>query len=155
MTNYYLDPDRGGSVIAELTGTTAIDDSVQTETTPYSILSITAPADTPVEACEVQIDLAKATTGFATVESTATIQFAVARKVDGTNYRREAYQEAALSGTLAAGRMAKVNVGSIAQGEEVRIYVVLSADATADINLPYRVLYKSDGTPTVTPVVAG
>lgn len=138
-----------------VTGTTDIDDSVQTESTPYAILTIAADAYNAVDDVEVQIDLAKATTGYAAVESTATIQFAVARKVDGTNYRREAYNEAALSGTNAANRMQKINVGKIAAGETVAIYLVMSADATSDMELPYKVIYRGNVAPTVTPVEAG
>lgn len=137
-----------------LTGTTDIDDSAQTESTPYSILTIAANAYSAVEDVEVQIDLALATTGYAAVESTATIQLAVARKVDGTNYRREAYVEAALSGTNAAGRMQKITVGKIAAGETVAIYAVMSADATSDMELPYKVIYRGNVAPTVTAVAA-
>lgn len=137
-----------------LTGTTDIDDSIQTETTPWVILTIAADAYNSMEDVEVQIDLAKATTGYAAVESTATIQLAVARAVDGTNYRREAYVEAALSGTLAANRMQKLNVGKIAAGESVRVYAVMSADATSDMELPYKIIYRGLVAPTVTAVAA-
>lgn len=137
-----------------LTGTTDIDDSVQTESTPWSILTIAADAYNALQDVEVQIDLAKATTGYAAVESSATIQLAVARKVDGTNYRREAYVEAALSGTNAAGRMQKIPVGKIAAGETVAIYAVMSADATSDMELPYKVIYRGLVAPTVTAVAA-
>lgn len=137
-----------------LTGTTDIDDSAQTETTPWPILTIAADAYNSLEDVEVQIDLAKATTGFAAVESTATIQLAVARRVDGTNWRREAYVEAALSGTNAANRMQKIPVGKIAAGESVRIYAVMSADATADMELPYKIVYRGLVAPTVTEVAA-
>lgn len=138
-----------------LTGTTGIDDSVQTETTPWAILTIAADTYTELNDVEVQVDLAKASTGYAAVESTATIQLAVARKVDGTNYRREAYVEAALSGTLAAGRMQKIPVGRIAAGETIQIHAVMSADATSDMVLPYKVIYRGLVAPTVTPVVNG
>lgn len=137
-----------------LTGTTDIDDSAQTETTPWPILTIAADAYGSLDDVEVHIDLAKATTGYAAVESTATIQLAVARAVDGTNWRREAYVEAALSGTNAAGRMQKLTVGKIAAGEAVRIYAVMSADATGDMELPYAVIYKGLSAPTITPVAA-
>lgn len=137
-----------------LTGTTDIDDSAQTETTAWSILTIAADAYSAVDDVEVQIDLAKATTGYATVESTATIQLCVARKVDGTNYRREAYVEAALSGTNAAARMQKIPVGKIAAGETIAIYAVMSADATSDMELPYKVIYRGNVAPTVTAVAA-
>ena len=136
------------------TGTTQIDDSAQTETTAYNILEIAAASGSPLSEVEVHFDLAKATTGFAAVETAVTVQFAVARKVDGTNWRREAYQEAALSGTNAALRMAKINVGGVGSAEAVRIYAVFSADVTADMDIPYAVLYKAMSAPTITPVVA-
>lgn len=158
----YLDPEVGGLVpIREyvepvfVSGTTDIDDSVQTETTPYNILTIAPAAGSPLTDVEVWIDLAKATTGFAAVESTATIQLAVARKVDGTNWRREAYNEAALSGTNAAGRCQKLTVGNVGVNEQVAIFAVFSADVTADMELPYVVGYKGLNAPTITPVAAG
>jgi hypothetical protein len=137
-----------------ITGTTDIDDSAQTESTPYAILTIAADAYNSLEDVEVQIDLAKATTGFAAVESSATIVIAVARKVDGTNYRREAGVEAALSGTNAATRMQKVPVGKIAAGETVQIFITMSADATSDMELPYKIIYRGLVAPTVTEVAA-
>ncbi len=140
-----------------LSGTTDIDDSVQTETTPWTILTIAAAAGVAgdLHDVEVWIDLAKATTGYAAVETSATIQFGVARQVDGTNWRREAYVEAALSGTNAAGRMQKIPVGRIPAGQSVRIMAVMSADATSDMELPYQVIYRGLAAPTVTPIVAG
>jgi hypothetical protein len=137
-----------------LTGTTDIDDSAQTETTPWTILTVAAPARGGLHDVEVWIDLAKATTGYAAVESSATIQLAAARQVDGTNWRREAYVEAALSGTNAANRMQKIPVGSIPAGQSVRIMAVMSADATSDMELPYQVIYRGE-LPTVTAVAAG
>lgn len=137
-----------------ITGTTDIDDSAQTETTSYAILTIAPMAQCPLLDVEVWFDLAKATTGYATVESTATIVFAVARKVDGTNWRREAIQEAALSGTLAASRMAKVIVGAVSVDAQARIQITLSADATADMEIPYVLAYKGLAAPTLTEVAA-
>jgi len=151
----YLDPDRGGMVLSVLTGVTDIDDSAQTESTAYNILEIAPVAGSPLVDCVVLFDLALATTGFAAVESSVTVQFAVARKVDGTNWRREAYQEAALSGTNAAGRMAKITVGGVNATQGCRIYAVFSADVTSDMEIPYAVYYHADDAPTVTPVVAG
>lgn len=151
----YLDKTLAGLLPAFISGVTDIDDSAQTETTPYSILTIAAPADAPLADVIVYLDLAKATTGFAAVESSATVQFAVARKVDGTNFRREAYNEAALSGTNAANRCQRINVGPLAAGETVAIYAVFSADVTADMEIPYQVSYRGQSAPTVTPVAAG
>jgi hypothetical protein len=135
-----------------LTGTTDIDDSVQTETTAWPILTITPAAGAPLIDVEIVIDLAKATTGYAAVESTATIQFA--RKVDGTNWRREAYNAAALSGTNAANRCQRLVAGSVGVTEELRVYAVMSADATSDMELPYVIHYKGTTAPTVTEVAA-
>ena len=131
------------------TGTITITDARQTESTPFSILTITPAAGAPLKDVEVWLDLAKASTGFAAVETSITAQFAPARKVDGTNYRREAYQEAALSGTLAAGRMAKITFGTISVTELAKLYAVFSADITGDIEIPYAVAYKGMAAPTI------
>lgn len=138
-----------------LTGTTDIDDSVQTESTAFPILTIAPAPGAPMMDVEVWLDLAKATTGFGAVESTVTVQFAIARKVDGTNWRREAYAEAALSGTNAANRMAKLNLGDVTVDQQAAIYAVFSGDVTADMEIPYVVKYRSVIDPTVTPVAAG
>lgn len=138
-----------------ITGTTDIDDSVQTESTAFPILTIAPAAGAPLVDCEIIIDLAKATTGFAAVETSVTIQLALARKIDGTNWRREAYQEAALSGTLAANRCQRLNAGTVGVTEQLRVYALFSGDVTADMELPYVVHYKASAAPTVTPVEAG
>lgn len=138
---------------ASVSGETDIDDSEQTETTPWVLLTIAPAAE--IFDCYVDIDLHKATTGYGAVESTATIQFFVARQVDGTNWRRQAANEAALTGTLAANRMQRIPVGPIKANDTVRIYAVLSGDATSDMELPYEVHYRSLSAPTVTPIAAG
>lgn len=137
------------------TFTTDIDDSAQTESTPFVVLTIAPAAGAPLADVEVVFDLAKATTGFGAVESTATIQFAVERKVDGTNWRREAYVEAALSGTNAASRAAKIPVGAVGVTEQARIVAVMSADATSDMEIPGYVAYKGIAAPTITAIAAG
>lgn len=138
-----------------VTGETDIDDSVQTETTAWELLRIAPVVGSPLLDCVVWIDLAKATTGFAAVESSATITFHVTRSVDGTNYRRAAANEAALSGTNAATRMQVIPVGYVAYEYPVRIYAVMSGDATADMELPYVVGYRGLQAPTITAVAAG
>lgn len=152
-----LNPDVGYRQLRPgvIAGTTDVDDSVQTETTPYAILTIAPAAGAPLVDVEIIIDLAKATTGFAAVESTATIQLALARKVDGTNWRREAYNEAALSGTNAAGRCQRLVAGTVGVTEQLAIFAVFSADVTGDMELPYVVHYKAPAAPTVTPIAAG
>lgn len=140
----------------KLTGTTDIDDSVQDESAAWFVLNTIAPAaDAPLRNCRIVFDLAKATTGYAAVESTATIQLRIARKIDGTNWRGQAAQEAALSGTLAAGRCQTLDIGPIGVGEQVRIEAIMSADATADMELPYVFYYEGEAAPTITDVAAG
>lgn len=137
-------------------GTTDIDDSVQTETTAYPILTIAPAAGSPLVACEVWLDLAKATTGFGPVETSITATFAVARKVDGTNWRRQVINEAALSGTLAALRMQRIDCGMVTVTEGARIEVTFSSDVTADMEIPYAVVYRTAlAAPTITDVAAG
>ena len=131
------------------TGTIAITDASQTESTPFAILTIAPAAGAPLADVEVWIDLAKATTGFGAVETSITVQLAVARKVDGTNWRREAYQEAALSGTNAALRMARINVGAVGVTEQARIEAVFSADVTSNLSLPYAAAYRGMAAPTL------
>lgn len=149
-----------GSVVIPLeptvvTGVTGLDDSVQTETTAWPILTIVPAAGAPLMACKVVIDLNKATDGFGAVETSATIAFSIGRKVDGTNWRFSA-ATATTTGTVAAtGRSVEIDVGDVGVTEQCRIYAVMSGDATADMNLPYMVSYRSRGTATVTPVVNG
>lgn len=138
-----------------VTGTTDIDDSVQTESTAFPILTIAPATGYPLVACEVWLDLAKATTGFGAVESSVTVTFAVARKVDGTNWRRQAIVEAALSGTLAAARMQRIDLGVVTVTEAAAIYATFSADVTSDMEIPYAVVYRGLAAPTITDVAAG
>ena len=138
-----------------ITGTTDIDDSVQTASTAFNILTIAPAAGAPLADVEIVLDLAKATSGFAAVESSVTVQFALARKVDGTNWRREAYQEAALSGTNAAARCQRLQAGSVGVTEQLAVFALFSGDVTADMEIPYAINYKGLAAPTVTPVAAG
>ena len=137
------------------TGTTDIDDSAQTETTAFAVLTIAPATGAPLSDVRVVLDLAKATTGFAAVESTVTVQFAVERKVDGTNWRRAAYNEAALSGTNAAGRSQEIVVGDVGVTEGARIVALFSADVTADMEIPWAASYKARSAATFTSVAAG
>jgi len=139
--------------IRTLTGETDIDISAGDYTAFLPLLTITPDSGRALRDVTVFLDLAKATTGFAAGHSTETIQFAVSRKVDGTNWRREASVPAtALTGTLAALRMQKIAVGDVNSGESVRIEVILSAEA-ADTEFPYVITYQGED-PTVTAVAA-
>lgn len=140
------------AALPSLTGVTDIDDSVQDESTGWFVL-LTIEPTAPLRSVKVILDLAKATTGFAAVESTATISFAVSRKVDGTNWRRNT-PTSALSGTNAAARSIELDVGPVSAAEDVRIEALMSADATGDMEIPYVVYYEGSIAPTVTAVAA-
>ena len=135
-------------------GTTDIDDSAQTENTAWFPILTIAPEPGGIRDCVVYFDMAKATTGYGVVESTATIQFRVARKVDETNWRGGT-ATAAVSGTNYAGRLQEVTVGNVDEGHDARIEIIMSADATSDIELPYVGYYEGPIAPTVTAVAAG
>lgn len=137
-----------------LSGTTDVDDSAQTETSSFALLTIAPGAGSPLEDCIVDFDLAKATTGFAAVESTVTVTFAVAHKVDGTNWRRRVIVEAALTGTLAAARMQRIPVGFVPVDAQARIEATFSSDVTSDMEIPYQVHYRGRQAPTITAVAA-
>lgn len=144
------------SAPAVATGEADIDDSVGAENTGWiALLTIAPAAGAPVYDARVVLDLAKATTGFAAVESTATIQFRIARKVDGTNWRGDTVSETtAISGTNAAGHSIEIKVGDVTVTEQARIELKMSADATADIEMPYAFIYKAMAAPTLTAVAA-
>lgn len=132
-----------------VTGTATITDASQTESTAFAILTIAPAVGSPLADVEVIFDLAKASTGFAAVETSVTVQLAISRKVDGTNWRREAYAEAALSGTNAALRAMRLQAGSVGVTEQMRIEAVFSTDVTSNILLPYVVNYKGLTAPTL------
>ena len=148
--------DRTTTAVA--TGTTGIDDSVQTETTAWPILTIAPATGAPLSHVKVVLDLNKATDGYGAVETTATIQFAIARMVDGTNWRIGTFNTA-VSGTNAAANtgysLQELDIGPVGVTEQVRVYAKMSADATLDMVLPYNVYYMGITAPTITPVVNG
>ncbi len=136
------------------TGTTDIDDSAQTESTAFHVIEIAPQTGCPLRDVTILLDLAKATTGIGAVESTVTFQYALARKVDGTNWRREAYVEAALSGTNSANRAQRLNAGIVSVGSGLRVYLLASGDVTADMEIPFEIQYCGELEPTVTVVAA-
>jgi hypothetical protein len=143
--------------IGKASGTTDIDDSVQDESSAWFVLLTIAPvAGGPLRDVRAMFDMAKAVTGFSVVESSATIQLRVARKIDGTNWRGNQFSETtALSGTNAAGQSIEIDLGQVDATEGARIEALMSADATADMEIPYVVYYEGPIAPTVTAVAAG
>ncbi len=137
-----------------ITGTTDIDDSVQTETTAWQVIEIAPQANCPLVGVTILLDLHKATTGIGAVESSITFQYALARKIDGTNWRREAFVEAALSGTNSSNRAQRLNAGAVSVDGGLRLYILASSDVTSDMEIPFEIQYFGELEPTVTLVAA-
>lgn len=142
------------AALPKFSGTTDIDDSAQTENTAWFVLLTIAPAaGAPIRDCRVFLDMHKATTGYGAVETSATIQFRVARKVDGTNWRGGT-PTSAISGTNYASRLQEIEIGNVDPTEGCRIEALMSADATGDMEIPYVGYYEGPVAPTVTEVAA-
>ena len=112
-----------------------------------------------IEDCYVHFDLNQATTGFGAVCTTETIALAVARKIDGTNYRIGGNtngddETPTMTGSVAAiNRGMGLHVGPIGPDEDCQIWVRLSAETGGDCALPYIVYYRGPA-PTITEVEA-
>lgn len=144
--------------IRSLIGEADIDVSVADYTAYILLMTIANEKRRILEDVDIWFDLDKATTGFADGYTTETLRLAVARKIDGTNYRvgTDAGEETtAITGTNAnalESRSAHLRIGAIGPTEDVQIFAVLSAEQ-ADVELPYVIYYRGQ-TPTVTPVAA-
>ena len=145
------------SVPAAETGETVIDEGDYDWTADYpALLTIAPAAGAPLTDVTVHLDMDKAATGFATVYAAETISLYVERKIDGTNWRREAIVEAALAGNSADYRDMKIVIGDIGVDEQARVTAALSAEVSgvAETDLPYAVYYKGLAAPTITPLTA-
>ena len=148
-SNYLL------SAPAIATGEADIDEDQADYTAFQTLVTIVPVATAPLSSAQIVFDLAKATTGFAAGHAAETLQFAVARKVDGTNWRTDAEQiTTAISGTNAALRSVTLTIGDVGISEEVRVMVVMSAENSVDIEMPFAFSYRAIAAPTVTPVAA-
>lgn len=115
--------------------------------TGYIELFTIDPGEQALEDVRVYLDLDKDTTGFGVVNTTETIQFAVARKVDGTNFRiavgADGLEETATTtGTIAGGQRAQVLHLGLVDGP-VQVLVRLSAETGGDCRIPFQINYKA------------
>jgi len=139
---------------------TDIDVSEADYTAYVLLLTIANPsAKNFIEDCYVHFDLNQATTGFGAVNTTETIALAVARKIDGTNYRIGGNtngddETPTMTGSVAAvNRGMGLHVGPIGPDEDCQIFVRLSAETGGDCAIPYVVYYRGPK-PTITEVEA-
>ncbi len=147
--------------IRVLTGEADIDITAKVYTGWVELMTIANVSNRYViEDAVLLLDLDKATTGFVTIHDSAeTVQFAIARKVDGTNYRRgigenlsPVGETTAVNATNAASGMIEIRIGHIAPNEDVQIQIILSAE-NADAEIPYSLTYRGPK-PTITAVAA-
>lgn len=142
------------------TGEADIDVSAADYTNYQALLTITPDSNHALEDVRVVLDLAKGTTGFAAGQTTQTVTFVVARKVDGTNWRRiKSTETTAISGTNSANTGAlcgamDIFIGDVGPTEAVRIEVKMSAENGVDVELPYVLTYKAGVAATLTAVAA-
>ena len=142
--------------VGEATGDADIDISEAVYTGFVNILTVTAPS-TGLQACRIDIDVNKATTGFDTIATAAdTIDIALVGQFDGTNYRN--MQNATQITANGDGSLehnedgVSFDLGPLGPNESLQVHVKLSAERD-DAELPYRVSYVGSA-PTITPVAA-
>lgn len=133
-----------------LTGELVIDESAADWSNYQNIITITPDSSSPLREVRLDLDLAKATTGFAAGYAAQTLTLQVYRKTDGTNWRGEAAQSA-LSGTNAAGRVFPLSIGIVGVADAVKVMAKLSAENGGSVisEIPYRIHYLAATAPTV------
>lgn len=140
------------------TGTAYINSASADYTAWTNLLEINPTADQALWDVVIVLDLDKATTGFAdsTGYDTETISFAIARKVDGSNWRTcQNLATTAIAADNADDRCVELVVGPVSPDEDLRVMVKLSAEVTggsSDVGIPYVIYYRSGARATVTPV---
>jgi len=144
--------DRGQVQVS--TGTAWVDVSIANYTSAQALLTIEPQNSHALQDCRVMLDLNRSGSGFqAAGYTTETIQFRVSRRVDGSNWRRDntkKYPATALAADDSASEGIEIPLGLIDPDGAARIEVVLSAEDTGDIAIPYRVIYRSGANATIT-----
>lgn len=140
------------------TGTAYIDTSAAVYTGWTNLLTIAPNPGDAMQDVRVLIDLDKTTLGYAeaTGWDTETLQISVSRKVNGTDWRtchNLITPSTAIAADAADDMSLELIIGEVGPTEDVRVVVKVSAEAAADVQLPYVVYYRSAAGATVTPVV--
>ena len=125
------------------TGDADIDVSAADYTSYQALITIAPAGNTAMYDVRLILDLDKVTTGWATAATTQTLQLAVARKVDGTNWRKDKITETtAIAGNNADAFSKEFDIGVVGDSEQVRIEVILSAEPAGDTEMPYLLYYR-------------
>jgi hypothetical protein len=155
-TTYSSEKSVDQAKIRRAVGEALIDVSAEVYTGYIELFSIVVPAGQAHQDVTVFLDLAKATTGFAAVNTAETVQFCLQSKVDGTNARNlvgGSFESTAISGTNAASRGQVLMVGTLKAGTH-KVMVKLSAETGGDCRIPFEVVSRGLSDLTCTPLYA-
>lgn len=141
------------SVARVYSGSTFVDVSAAVYTGYTTLLTVAPPAGQAMAQCQVTLDLdgGDDAESFAVGYTSETIRFAVGRKIQGQWRVDTERQSATVAGTAAADRSVTLDIGFVGPDEQVRVYVLLSAEQT-DIEVPYVFYYLSPERATFTEV---
>lgn len=133
------------------TGTTDIDASAADYTSFQALLTIAPPNDAAMQDVLITLDLNKTTTGYlAVTDGSITGQLALQRKIDGTNWRTDVASIQTLT-AVAWEQSKSFEVRTIEPTAALRVVVLQSSEA-GDMEIPYRVTYRSTKAATFTDV---
>lgn len=137
-------------------GSSDVDVSAAVYTGYVTLLTIAPESNQALYDAQITLDLdfGDSSNGFAGGYTSETIQFAVARKVQGLWRIDDELETATVAGSNAGDRCVTLKIGMVGPEESLRIYVRLSAEQ-GDITVPYVLYYRSGGSVTVTEVTAG
>lgn len=140
------------SELQSSTGTASINSGTASYTAWQPLITITPQSNQALQDAKVVIDLAQASTGFAALNTSATITFSIGRKVDGTNLRTSTnLATTAVSGTNSAGMSIELSLGVVGPNETVTVQVKVSGVTNPIETLPYVVYYRAGARAQVTP----
>ncbi len=141
------------SVARVHSGSTYVDVSAGVYTGYLPLLTVEPPTGTAMSHCQVHLDLdgGDDAESFAQGYTSETIRFAVGRKIQGKWRIDTERQSATVAGTAASNRMVTLDIGLVGPDEDVRVYVLLSAEQ-GDIEIPYVFSYFAPQRATFTDV---
>lgn len=134
-------------------GTAFVRTASFTYTSWQSLIVIAPDSANCLDTVRVVIDLDHASNGFVAGYTSQTIQFSVARKVDGTNWRTcNNLATTALAASSAGSQSIELAIGNIGPTEQLEVTVKLSSTTgQPDIALPYVIYYQAGVRAAITP----
>jgi len=133
-------------------GTASINSGTATYTNWQPLVTVVPQTGQAMQDVRFVVDLDAATTGIASTLTSQTLQFTIARKVDGTNWRySNNVATSALSGTNSSKQSIELACGLVGPTETVALAVKASSmTGVAVMTVPSAVYYRSQSRATVT-----